>query len=73
MLNGVERDDTFDAIVGRDTLLGGQRPSGRSAPVSTDQEPAGKEEMPIFQNSLAYIEKIDEAFGKLVLPALLEF
>jgi Ca2+-binding RTX toxin-like protein len=74
-LNGVDRDDNFNDQIGRDTLIGGIRPAARPAPVVVEDNPESEEEPPLFESPPAYsegTEEIDEAFGELLLPELLE-
>ena len=74
-LNGVARDDSFNQQVGPDTLIGGPRPAARPAPVSANDDPASADEPPHFLSppaSSESSEEIDEAFGGLLLPELLE-
>ena len=82
-LNGVFRNDTFNQTVGQDTLIGGQRPAGRSAPTIVNELAP---EIPLFMSPQAphtkedtehkladqSVTRIDEVFMDSLLPKLLE-
>ena len=87
-LNGVIRDDSFNQQVGRDTLIGGIRPSERPAPVSIlNVDDSSSAQVPLLQSAPdvrsddasadsrvaeELTEGIDEAFQDALLPALLD-
>jgi cyclophilin family peptidyl-prolyl cis-trans isomerase len=74
-LNGTDRDDNFNQQVGPDILIGGLRPAARPAPVSGKDDPANEQDTPHFLSPPAFgesTEEIDEAFGQLPLPELME-
>jgi hypothetical protein len=71
-LNGVFRNDAFSEVIGRDTLIGGQRPAGRPAPIPATPEPANAPSEPLFMTRQVDNDDIDELFTGSLLPELLE-